>query len=109
MAPEGWINIHLIRQNVYSFPRLYFGYYLPGKTGDNIIYTRINPITVPFDTIITIRAFGNQVNNVKWQIGSGSVISYVDYNISNVSPVLAEGILTQNPGKFDSTSVTLLY
>jgi hypothetical protein len=105
IAPESWISIHLIRQNVYSFPRLFFRYDINGESGN----ARINPFTVPFDTIIKVRAFGNQVNRVNWQIGSGISSSYISFNNYSVTPILANGILTQSPDRFGTTSITLTY
>jgi hypothetical protein len=105
LAPEGWINIHLIRQNVYPFPRLFFGYNIESAAGKK----GVNPLSVPWDTIIKVRAFGNEVNMVNWQIGSGIGPWYPGDKISYVDPVLARGILTQSPDRFGTTSVTLSY
>jgi len=105
IAPESWISIRLIRQNVYSSPRLFFGYYIQGESG----YARINPFTVPFDTIIRVRAFGNEVNKVKWEIGSGIVSSLIYVNNYSVTPILANGMLTQNMNRFETTSISLSY
>ena len=103
LSPEGWINIHLIRQNVYAFPRLFFNYDIDGESG----FTRIDPVMIPVDTIIKVRAFGNEVNKLNWQIGTGT--HPILTGGTNITTILANGTLTQNPGRFETTSVTVLY
>jgi hypothetical protein len=108
IAPEGWIMVQLTRQNVYSVPRLFYQYDIDGESG----HARINPFTVPLDTIVKIRAFGNEVNRLNWRLGSGSMSVFgggFGFNTYEVTPVLASGILTQSPGRFGTTSITLSY
>jgi hypothetical protein len=99
LATEGWINLHLIRQNIYTFPILYFDYDISGESG----ITYANPLEIPVDTIIKIRAFGNQVNKINWAIGTQS-----NWDFHSVVP-LTNGTLTQNMDRFGTGSIILSY
>lgn len=99
LSTEGWINLHLIRQNNYSLPRLFFDYEILGES-----YSESGILLqIPVDTTIKIRAFGNQVNKINWVIGNLNIL-----NQTMVAP-LANGILTQNIDRLGTSSITLSY
>ena len=72
-----------------------------GESGIGQSYT----FTSPIDTVLKVRAVGNQVNTLTWEVIVKGKACY-QYCIIDI---LANGALTQNPDKFGTTSLTLTY
>ncbi len=100
MSPEAWIDIHLIRQNKYPDTSL-FRFGIMGESGIGQSYT----FSAPIDTVLKVREVGNEVNTLNWEVIVKDKACY-QYCIIET---LAQGVLTQNPDKFGTTSLTLTY
>ncbi len=100
MSPEAWIDLHLIRQNNYPNTSL-FRFKIMGESGIGKSYTFSSPI----DTVLKVRAVGNELNTLTWEVIIKDKACY-QYCIIDT---LAQGVLTQNPEKFVTSSLTLSY
>ena len=72
-----------------------------GEYGIGQSYTFSSPI----DTVLKVRAVGNEVNTLNWEVIVKDRACY-QYCVINT---LAQGVLTQNPDKFGTTSLTLTF
>lgn len=100
MSPEAWIDLHLTRQNNYPDTSL-FRFIVTGE------YGRVNLITFqsPADTVVKVRAFGNETNTIDWQVIVKDRACY-QYCIIDT---LAKGVLTQHLDKFGTASLSISY
>ena len=63
MSPEAWINIHLTRQNNYPDTSL-FHIMVAGEAGIG----ELTSFNLPVDSIVKVRAVGNEANTLSWQV-----------------------------------------
>ncbi len=100
MSPEAWINLHLSRQKNYPDTSL-FSYVIAGEynQGESISFKP------PTDTVVKVRAFGNEANTLNWQV----IVKTKDCYIGCNTDTLSKGVLTQKFNKFVTTSINLSY
>lgn len=107
IVPEGWLDLRMIRKNTYpDTSDVLLTMY--GETGfGGSFYFR-----APADSVIKIRGFGNQTNNVYWTISHEVSLPWICFFPvcgPFASDTLANGVITKVLNKAGSTSFTLEY
>lgn len=100
MYPEAWISLHVVKQNIYPDTSLF----QIRAEGENYSVSLVT-FHAPVDSIIKIRAFGNQVNSIKWHV----IVKDTKCYQYCPTDTLASGNLVQNLGKFETVPITISY
>lgn len=100
MSPEAQIDIHLIRQNIYPDTSI-FRFMVIGESGTGQLIS----FRSPGDTVLKVRAFGNEANTFNWQV----IVKYGGCYLYCTIDTLEKGVLIQNLDKFGTASLTLSY
>lgn len=101
LTTEGSIKLHFIRQTNFPSPRVLLSVNVSGESG----FVRINPFSIPADTTIQVKAFGNEVNKIGWEIGT----SIQCILLCSIGPVLVKGETSRTLERFGTASIAIPY
>jgi hypothetical protein len=102
IATEATLNLRLLRQNTYPSARVFFRYTVHGEFGKSYNFY----VSVPTDTTIKIRAYGNEANTINWGITISNFCIVFPYCSDSL---FASGVLNASVDRFGTISRTLNY